>query len=168
MGITDIPLHTVALDADKRKFGFTYTYAPDNPPLSGNDPLIIPSRIDLTFGSTTFSTNDLRLSITLYDVSQPVDQQGERLDLRLEARDQHHQRSGDYFLLDFALNPDETLRSPLPAGNSPLFMYSLNNGDPQYTIYSTNDVALTCVPGECASYTRSVSPPPSRVHDCPA
>ena len=105
--ITDIPLHTVALDADKRKFGFTYTYAPDNPPLSGNDPLIIPSRIDLTFGSTTFSTNDLRLSITLYDVSQPVDQQGERLDLRLEARDQHHQRSGDYFLLEFALMPGQ-------------------------------------------------------------
>jgi hypothetical protein len=46
-------------------FGFSYTYAPDNPPISGNDPLIIPSSIDLTFGSTTFVVSDLRLSIML-------------------------------------------------------------------------------------------------------
>ena len=34
-------------------FGFSYTYAPDNPPISGNDPLIIPSGINLTFGQDT-------------------------------------------------------------------------------------------------------------------
>jgi hypothetical protein len=124
-------------------FGFTYTYAPDNPPISGNDPLIIPSSVDLTFGSTTFMVSDLRLSIVL----------GSFLDLRLEARDQHQQRNGDYFLFDFALSADGSLLTPIPGGNSPLFMYSLNNGDPQYTIYSTNNVAVTCLPGECAINT---------------
>src|SRR5262249_6392844 len=85
------------------RFGFSYTYAPDNPPISGNDPLIIPSSINLTFGSTTFVASDLRLSIMLDSF----------LDLRLEARDEHQQRNGDYFLFDFALNPDGTLLTPI-------------------------------------------------------
>jgi hypothetical protein len=130
-------------------FGFSYTYAPDNPPISGNDPLIIPSSVDLTFGSTTFVVSDLRLSITL----------GSFLDLRLEARDDHQQRNGDYFLFDFALSADGSLLTPIPGGNSPLFMYSLNNGDPQYTIYSTNDVTVTCLPGQCAINTPVSSVP---------
>ena len=130
-------------------FGFSYTYAPDNPPIPGNDPLIIPSSIDLTFGLTTFVVSDLRLSITL----------GSFLDLRLEARDQHQQRNGDYFLFDFALSPDGSLLTPIPGDNSPLFMYSLNNGDPQFTIYSTNNVTVTCLPGECAINTPVSSVP---------
>jgi hypothetical protein len=122
-------------------FGFSYTYAPDNPPISGNDPLIIPSSIDLTFGSTTFVVSDLRLSIMLDSF----------LDLRLEARDQHHQRTGDYFLFDFALNPDGTLLTPLPGDNSPLFEYSLDNQVGQHpSLFATNNVTVTCLPGECA------------------
>jgi hypothetical protein len=38
-------------------------------------------------------------------------------------------------------------------------MYSLNNGDPQYTMYSTNDVTVTCLPGECAINTPVSSVP---------
>jgi hypothetical protein len=145
------------LTAISGSFGFTYTYAPDNPPLPGNEPLIIPSSINLAFGSTTFSVNDVRLNITLYDVSQPVDLQGERLSLRLEARDQTQQKSGDYFLLDFALSPDGSVL--LSLSNSPLFLYSLNNGDRRFDIFPTNDVTLACLPGECAGYT-PLSPVP--------
>jgi hypothetical protein len=137
-------------------FGFTYTYAPENPPLPGNEPLIAPSSIDLTFGSTTFTTSDVLLNIVLYDVSQPVDPQGERLSLRLEALSKPDpnagpvQRTGDYFLLDFALSPDGSVL--LSLSNSPLFIYSLDNqliGGNHH--YSTNAVNLTCLPGECAS-----------------
>jgi hypothetical protein len=54
--------------------------------------------------------------------------------------------------LDFALSPDGKVL--LSLSNSPLFIYSLDNlqnPDPLY--FFTNDVTLSCLPGECASYT---------------
>jgi hypothetical protein len=108
----------------------------------------MPTFVDLTFGSTTFATSDVRLSLSLYDGY---------LDLRLEALGAGQQTTTpDYFLLDFALSPDGKALSSLPGGNSPLFIYSLdylpNHDSP---LFFTNDVTLSCLPGECAAIHRS-------------
>ena len=142
---------------------FSFTYSTDNSiPNPNPEPglpvwgslLFMPTSVDLTFGSTTFTTSDVRLSLSLYHGY---------LDLRLESLDASttEQTSPDYFLLDFALNPGgQVLRS---LSNSPLFIYSLDNlQNPDPSFFFTNDVTLSCLPHECAGYRPlSAVPEPS-------
>ena len=148
---------------------FGFTYSTDNfIPVPNQEPgqpvfgslLFMPTSIDLTFGSTTFTTSDVRLSLDLYDGYLDDGYLDQRLDLRLQALGASttggtgQQITPDGFLLDFALSPDGTLLSPIHGGNSPLFMYSLDNlPNHDSPTFFTNDVPLSCLPGECASYT---------------
>jgi hypothetical protein len=136
-------------------FGFTYTYPSSFPPISGQDPLLIPTSLNLSFNFTTFATTDTRVDLLFGDFGS----QGEpftHLAPRLEARDDHQLSTGNYFILVFLLNPDGSLWPG--GGNNPFFMYSLDQNLPNGNhYYSTNTVALTCAPGECAVN----DPPPS-------
>ena len=135
-------------------FGFTYSTDNSIPNPNPGDPvwgslLFMPTSVALTFGSTTFATSDVRLSLSLYHGY---------LDLRLQALGASttggtgQQTTPDSFLLDFALSPDGKVL--LSLSNSPLFIYSLDNlQNPDSPPFFTNDVTLSCLPGECASYT---------------
>jgi hypothetical protein len=111
---------------------FGFTYSTDNfIPVPNQEPgqpvfgslLFMPTSIDLTFGSTTFTTSDVRLSL---DLCRPVAfgpaAAPGRLDLRIQALGASttggtgQQTTPDGFLLDFALSPDGTLLSPIPGG----------------------------------------------------
>jgi hypothetical protein len=140
-------------------FGFTYSYSPDFPPIAGQTPLLLPTFLNLSFDVTTFTVADTRLEPLFGDFSSIGDAYT-HLSLRLEARDQMHQRDGDYFILVVVLNPDGT-----PLVNPPhiqsLFGYSINNQLPGGTdFFQTNTVAVSCDPCAVNDPPLAVMTPP--------
>jgi hypothetical protein len=138
--LPDVPIAEIS-----GSFGFTYSYSPDAPPVAGQTPLLLPTFLNLSFDVTTFTVADTRLEPLFGDFSSIGDAYT-HLSLRLEARDQTHQRDGDYFILVFVLNPDGTLLLN-PPHIQPLFGYSIDNQLPGGTnFFLTNTVAVSCDP----------------------
>src|ERR1700730_15585418 len=133
-------------------FGFTYSYAPDSPPIAGQTPLILPTFLNLSFDVTTFTVADTRIVLEFGDFSSIGDAYT-HLGVRLEARDQMHQRDGDYFILTFEVNPDGTQVVDLPPLRS-TFGYSIDNqlpgGNNFFLDRAPNTVSVSCDPGYCA------------------
>ncbi len=133
-------------------FGFTYSYSPDSPPgPAAGSPLLLPTFLNLSFDTTTFTVADTRVELLFGDFSSIGDAYT-HLGVRLEARDQTQQRVGDYFVLVFLLNPDGTLLVDPPHIQS-VFDYSIDAGTllpggPHF--FLTNAVAVSCDPGYCA------------------
>jgi hypothetical protein len=130
--------------------GFTYSYSPDFPPIAGQNPLLVPTFLNLSFDKTTFTAADTRLDLEFGDYSSYGDAYT-HLGVTVQSRaDLTNRQLDNSFTLVFVLNPDGTqlvdpthIQSTFGYGMDGHFFYTTTN-------VATTNVTVSCDPGYCA------------------